>query len=393
MLILFLIVLVDLIGFGIIIPLLPFYAEYFQASPDTVGILMATYSLTQFIAAPFLGRLSDRYGRRPILLFSLGGASLSYVLMGFADSLLLLFLARAFGGFMAGNIGAAFAYIADITTPENRAKGMGVIGAAFGLGFIVGPAIGGILAGPDAATANYQLPAFAAAGLSAVSFLMALVMLKESLSEEVRRRNATMPKKKQWTLFAEGLTRPVLGSLILITFLSTFVFAGMEATFAMWSERQYGWGPEQNGYLFAFVGIISAAIQGGAIGRLAKRFGERSLVVQGGIALAIGLVLIPFSTELPMLIVAMVCLAFGFSIINPSLNSLISQNVGEDERGGMLGMTRSASTMARVLGPTWAGLLFSLFGKDWPYFGGAAVMLIVVLLAIQVNRRHIRSAN
>ncbi len=393
MLILFLIVLVDLIGFGIIIPLLPFYAEYFQASPDTVGILMATYSLTQFIAAPFLGRLSDRYGRRPILLFSLGGASISYVLMGFADSLLLLFLARAFGGFMAGNIGAAFAYIADITTPENRAKGMGVIGAAFGLGFIVGPAIGGILAGPDAANANYQLPAFAAAGLSAVSFLMAVVMLKESLSEEVRRRNAAMPKKKQWTLFAEGLTRPVLGSLILITFLSTFVFAGMEATFAMWSERQYGWGPEQNGYLFAFVGIISAVIQGGAIGRLAKRFGERSLVVQGGIALAIGLALIPFSTELPMLIASMICLAFGFSIINPSLNSLISQNVGEDERGGMLGMTRSASTMARVLGPTWAGLLFSLFGKDWPYFGGAAVMVIVVLLAIQISRRHIRSAN
>ena len=391
MLILFLIVLVDLIGFGIIIPLLPFYAEYFDASPDTVGILMATYSLTQFLAAPFLGRLSDRYGRRPILLFSLAGASLSYILMGLTDSLVLLFLARAFGGFMAGNIGAAFAYIADITTTENRAKGMGLIGAAFGLGFIIGPAIGGILAGPDAATANYQLPAFAAAALSAVAFVMALFMLKESLSEEVRQRNATLPKKKQWALFTEALTRPILAPLILITFLSTFVFAGMEATFAMWSERQYGWGPEQNGYLFAFVGIISAAIQGGAMGRLAKKFGERKLIIQGGVSLAAGLALIPLSSELPMLIVAMVFLAFGFSIINPSLNSLISQNVGEDERGGMLGVTRSASTMARVLGPTWAGLLFAFLGRDWPYYGGAVVMVIVVVLAIQQSRKDMRS--
>lgn len=393
MLILFLIVLVDLIGFGIIIPLLPFYAEFFKASPDTVGILMATYSLTQFIAAPFLGRLSDRYGRRPILLFSLAGSSIAYVVMGFADSLWLLFLARAFGGFMAGNIGAAFAYVADITTTENRAKGMGLIGAAFGLGFIIGPAIGGILAGPDAATANYQLPAFAAAALSALSFLMALIMLKESLSNEVRRRNAALPKKRQWALFIEGLTRPVLGSLILVTFLSTFVFAGMEATFAMWSERQYGWGPLQNGYLFAFVGIISAAIQGGIIGRLAKRFGERNLIIQGGLALAIGIALIPFSAELPVLIAAMVILAYGFSIINPSLNSLVSQNVGEDERGGMLGITRSASTLARVLGPTWAGYLFAIFGKDWPYFGGAIVMLIVVILAIQLGRKNMQSAN
>lgn len=194
MLILFLIVLVDLIGFGIIIPLLPFYAEFFKASPDTVGILMATYSLTQFIAAPFLGRLSDRYGRRPILLFSLAGSSIAYVVMGFADSLWLLFWPALSADLWPKNIGAAFAYVADITTTENRAKGMGLIGAAFGLGFIVGPAIGGILAGPDAATANYQLPAFAAAALSALSFLMALIMLKESLSDEVRQRNAALPK-------------------------------------------------------------------------------------------------------------------------------------------------------------------------------------------------------
>ena len=383
MLILFLIVLIDLIGFGIIIPLLPFYAEHFEADPATVGVLMAIYSLTQFIAAPVLGRMSDRLGRRPVLLWSLGGAVLSYIWLGFADSLIMLFLARAFGGFMAGNIGAAFAYIADVTTPENRAKGMGMIGAAFGLGFIIGPAIGGILAGPDAATANYQLPAFAAAALSGVAFLMATVMLKESLSAETRADNATKPRKGQIAQFREAFTRPVLGLMILLTFLSTFVFAGMEATFAMWSERSYGWGPEQNGYLFAFVGLLSAAVQGGAIGRLARRFGERKLIIQGSIALAIGLGLIPFSTTLPMLIVAMVFLAYGFSITTPSLSSLISQHAGDHERGALMGVSRSASTMARVLGPTWAGLLFAMLGKDWPFLGGALIMVAVVVMSMK----------
>ncbi len=381
MLILFLIVLVDLIGFGIIIPLLPFYAEHFSADPFTVGVLMATYSLTQFIAAPLLGRMSDRYGRRPVLLWSLGGATLSYILLGFADTLIVLFLARAFGGFMAGNIGAAFAYIADITTVENRAKGMGLIGAAFGLGFIIGPAIGGILAGPDAATANYQLPAFAAATLSGVSFLMALVMLKESLSKEIRERIASRPRIGQWTQMKSAFSLPALGMLIVLTFLATFVFAGMEATFAMWSERAYGWGPEQNGYLFAFVGIMSAAIQGGAIGRLVKRFGERQLIVQGTISLAIGLGMIPFSSTLPILLVSMVFLAYGFSITTPTLSSLISQHAGEENQGAMMGLSRSASTMARVLGPTWAGFLFAMLGKDWPFLGGAIIMVIVVIAA------------
>ncbi|NQU59197.1 MAG: MFS transporter [Rhodospirillales bacterium] len=383
MLTLFLIVFIDLVGFGIIIPLLPFFGEHFAASPAMIGLLMASYSLTQFIAAPFWGRASDRIGRRPILLITLAGAAASYVLLGFSNSLWMLFVARGIGGFMAGNISTAFAYVADITTPENRTKGMGVIGAAFGLGFIAGPAIGGILAGPDPLNADFRTPALAAAGLSCVALIMAFFLLKESLSEDIRKRIAEMPAKNRRQQFQSALSKPGVGLLIGLSFLATFVFAGMETTFAMWSERRMGWGPQQNGYLFAFVGIIAAMIQGGLVGKLAKRFGETNLVIQGAAALALGMLLIPFTNSLATLLGAMVIVAYGFSIITPSLNSLISLQVGSGEQGGVMGVGRSATTMARVIGPAWAGLIFSLLGMDWPYFGGAVVMMGVVILGIK----------
>ncbi|MBT6242840.1 MAG: MFS transporter [Rhodospirillaceae bacterium] len=383
MLTLFLIVFIDLVGFGIIIPLLPFFGEHFDASPAVIGLLMASYSLTQFIAAPFWGRASDRIGRRPVLLITLAGASASYVLLGFSNSLWMLFLARALGGFMAGNISTAFAYVADITTPENRTKGMGVIGAAFGLGFIAGPAIGGILAGPDPLNADYRTPSLAAAGLSAIALTMAFFLLKESLSDEIRKRIAEMPAKNRRQQFKSALAEPGVGLLIGLSFLATFVFAGMETTFAMWSERRMGWGPQQNGYLFAFVGILAALVQGGLVGRLAKRFGETNLVIQGASALALGMLLIPFTNSLATLLGAMVIVAYGFSIITPSLNSLISLQVASSEQGGVMGVGRSATTMARVIGPAWAGLMFSMLGMDWPYFGGAVVMTVVVLLGLR----------
>jgi len=387
MLILFFIVFIDLIGFGIIIPLLPFYGEFYQASPEMVGLLMATYSFTQFLAAPFWGSLSDRIGRRPVLLVSLAGASAAYVWLGLAESLWTLFAARAVGGFMAGNISAAFAYVADVTTRENRAKGMGMIGAAFGLGFIAGPAIGGILAGSDPVNADFRTPAFAAAALSVTALIMAVATLKESLSAEIRQRLAKEPPKKRLAMFREALDRPVIGLLLLLTFLATFVFAGLESTFAMWSRRQFGWGPEQNGYLFAFIGLLSALIQGGLIGRLARRFGEARLVVQGAVALAIGIALIPFSTNVVVLVLAMSIAGYGFSVISPSLNSLISLQSSEDEQGKIMGVTRSASTMARFIGPAWAGLLFGGLGRDWPYFVGAIIMVVVAFLGLRAIKK------
>lgn len=383
MLVLFLVVVVDLIGFGIIIPLLPFFAEFYQASPFEVGMLMAVYSLTQFIAAPFWGRLSDRIGRRPVLLVSLAGAVATYIWLGLANELWVLFAARAAGGFMAGNISAAFAYVADITTRENRAKGMGIVGAAFGLGFIMGPAIGGIMAGSDPQNADFQSPAFAAAGLSAFALILGLFTLKESLSPEIRARLSAQPRSTRVKQFRDALAKPNIRLLLALSFLSIFAFSGIEATFALWSRRQFGWGPEQNGYLFALIGLLNAGMQGGLIGRMAKRFGEANLLLQGSIALAVGIGLIPFASNLWLLILAMMIATYGFSVISPALNSLISLQTSEDEQGGMMGVTRSATTLARVAGPAWAGLLFSALGKDWPYYGGACVMALVVVFVFK----------
>ena len=387
MVVLFLVVVIDLIGFGIIIPLLPFFAEHYQASPFQVGLLMAVYSLTQFVAAPFWGRLSDRIGRRPVLLFSLAGAILAYLWLGVAEELWALFAARAVGGFMAGNISAAFAYVADITTRETRAKGMGMIGAAFALGFTIGPAIGGILAGSDPHNADFQSPAFAAAGLSAFALILGIFTLKESLSDEIKKRIAEKPKEIQSKQFQIALKKPNIRLLLLLSFLAVFAFAGIEATFALWSRRQYGWGPEQNGYLFALIGFSGALLQGGLIGRMSKRFGEANLIVQGSIALTLGIGLIPFATELWMLIIVMLIAVYGFSVISPSLNSLISLETNEEDQGGMMGIARSATTLARVGGPAWAGTLFSVLGMNWPYFGGACIMAVVIVISLRILPR------
>jgi DHA1 family tetracycline resistance protein-like MFS transporter len=385
---LFLIVFTDLVGFGLIIPLLPFYGEHFHATPAEVGALMAIYSLAQFIAAPLWGRLSDRVGRKPVLASSLLGATLSYVWLAYSDSLWMLFAARALGGFMAGNIATAFAYVADVTTPANRAKGMGIVGAAFGLGFIFGPAIGGILAGHDPMHADYRTPALIAAALSALAMVLSVGILPESLPKSVRQAHGSVPRASRWQMLAQALRRPGVGRLIAIAFLATFVFAGMETTFAMWSRRQFGWGPQQNGYLFAFVGLISATVQGGLVGRLAKLLGEHRLVVGGAAALAFGMLAIPFAASLSLLAPAMLVVALGFSLMSPSLNSLISLKVDAGVQGGTMGVTRSATTLARVLGPGWAGILFEYLGKDWPFFSGAIIMTGVILIALALGERE-----
>lgn len=378
--VLFLIVVIDLLGFGIVIPLLPFYAEHFTASPTEVGFLMATYSAAQFIAAPFWGRLSDRIGRRPVLLVSIFGAAVAYTALGFADSLLTIYAARALGGFMAGNISTAFAYVADVTTKENRAKGMGMVGAAFSIGFILGPAMGGLLAGSDPVTADYQTPSFAAAGLSLLAFILGLFFLKESLSAESRAKASAQTRVARFTALTDALRTPGIGVLIVLAFLATLVFAGLEATFAMWSRRQFGWGPEQNGYLFALIGILGAIVQGGLMGRLAKKFSVEWLIVGGAVALSLGLGMVPLVSTVPQLVAAMVIAGIGFSIMSPALNTAISIRGESDVQGGLMGVTRSATTMSRMVGPAVAGAAFGFIGRDAPYIAGTAIMLIVAVI-------------
>ena len=383
--VLFLIVFIDLVGFGIVLPLLPFYGEWFGASPDVVTLLMATYSLFQLVFSPIWGALSDRFGRRPVLLVSVAGSALSYVWLGFADALWMLFAARALAGATAGNIAAAQAYIADVTTPENRAKGMGLIGAAFGLGFIFGPALGGLLAGSEPDARSISWPAFAGAGLSALAWLGALLLLKESLPPE--RRQAATSRPSRLSLLSQAWRRPELKALLVVFFLMIFAFAGMETTFALWANRQVGWGPAQVGYLFAAVGVVGAVMQGTLAGPLTRRFGEARLLVAGCLFIAAGLAALPLAASSIAVLPPSLLLAAGFSLAQPAINSLISKQAGVYEVGGIMGVAQSIGSLARVLGPVFAGQLFAALGHNAPYVAGAGIMAAVALATAMLFRR------
>jgi MFS family permease len=387
MAVLFFIVFIDLLGFGIIIPQLPFYGVQFGASPATVTLLMSCYSLAQFFMSPVLGRLSDRIGRRPVLLVSMACSCLAYLWLGFAGALWMLFGARLLAGAGAGNIAAAQAYITDVTSPEKRAKGMGMIGAAFGLGFTIGPWVGGVLAGADPTPADLQRPAFLAAGLSALAFILVIAILKESLPQA-----GVAPRANRWELARSAMHRPTLRLLILLFFAITAAFAGMETTFALWTKDAFGWGPEQVGWLFFFVGCVLIVVQGGMIGPLSRRLGEARLVLIGSASIAIGLAGVAIAANLAILLIATAFLALGMGLLNPSISSLISRQAGADERGGIMGVSQSGASLARVAGPAIAGPLFELLGRNAPYYTGALVMLGVLGFALRLPREHAQPA-
>ncbi len=378
---LFLIVLVDLIGFGLVIPLLPFYALRFGATAPEVTWLLAAYSLMQLVAAPLWGRLSDHIGRRPVLMASMTASAIAYLWLGAAGRLWMLFAARALAGACAGNIAAAQAYIADITKPEERAHGMGMIGAAFGLGFIFGPALGGFLAGNNPAAANLATPAWLAAALSFAALCGVLFLLRESLPPA---RRGFAPPQGRIGLIRAALRRPVLSRLIVIFFLVILAFAAMESIFALWALRQLDWGPERVGYVFAYLGLLSAIMQGGLTRRLTKRYGEERLLLAGLVLLAIGLIVVPFARNLPVLAAAFAALAIGLGLVQPALNSLISRRAGGGEQGQVLGVTQSVGSLARIVGPPAAGYLFAGLGHGSPFFGGALIVALAFLLALNL---------
>jgi MFS transporter, DHA1 family, tetracycline resistance protein len=382
---LFLIVFVDLVGFGLVIPLLPFYAVRFAASSQQVTLLLAVYSLMQLFTAPLWGRLSDRVGRRPVLIVSMAASVVAYLWIGSATALWMLFAARGFAGACAGNIAAAQAYIADVTKPEERAKGMGLIGAAFGLGFIIGPALGGFLAGNDPATADVESPAWVAAGLSFLALCGVALLLPESLPAE-RRGSGLSRSRLTATLGVLG--RPVLSHLILIFFLVILAFAGMESTFALWAIAQFGWGPGQVGYVFAYVGVLSAVLQGGLIGRLTSRFGEERLLLCGLALIGAGLLAMTMARDIAVLALAVSALALGMGLVQPSLNSLISRRAGREEQGEVMGVSQSVGSLSRVLGPAAAGFFFGEFGRNAAFFWGAALVAAALVVALKLFRRR-----
>lgn len=390
MLILFLIVFVDLVGFGIMIPLLPFYVERVGAGPEIITITLGLYSFFQFLAAPLWGWLSDKYGRKPILAWTLSGFAISYLILGFADSLWMVVASRVFGGLMAGNISTAFAYVADTTTPETRAKGMGMVGAAFGLGFIFGPVIGGLLAGSDTETANFLLPALVAASLTTVALLGVIFVLPESLSQEIRDQIRDRPKTSIAAKLRAVFGRRVLTVLVLVGFMVTMAWALLEVSLALWANAVLSFGPRDIGLLLTYVGVIGVIVQGGLIGPLTKRFGERALVTVAVCFLFSGYGFLVVTQDWAFLMIAMTCLAIGNGLSNPSLSSLVSRGAGDTEQGMVLGVYQGAASLARVAGPMYAGWVFVQFGPAVPFAIAAVCMIPAFAMAMLLPR--LRSA-
>ncbi len=371
--IIFVITFIDLLGFGIVIPIIPSYAGTdFGASDVTIGFLVSSFSFMQLIFTPVWGRLSDRVGRRPILLLGLFLTVVSYVLFGMANTLELLFFSRLLGGIGGANISAAQAYISDVTTPRDRAKGMGLIGAAFGLGFVFGPFIGGMLV-----PYGYDIPGYAAAALSAVAFVTALIALPESLHSGGESSPAV---RFSMRMLVDALRRPKIGMLLILFFLVTFGYANIYATFPLISVREFGYSDKQVGYLFGFIGIIGAATQGGLIRVLSERYQERWLFFTGSVLTMIGLAGIPCTQSTVPLLIDLAILSVGAGLVTPSCLSLISRHADERQQGGILGINQGLGALGRVLGPVWGAFAFQNIGIPWPFLTGGIVLFVVVIL-------------
>ncbi|OQY68205.1 hypothetical protein B6D29_01090 [Microgenomates bacterium UTCPR1] len=376
----FLIVFIDLLGFGIILPLLPYIAERYQATPLTIGILSAAYSLFQLISSPILGRLSDRFGRKKLLIISQIGSTLGYLLLGLAGSLPLLFLSRIIDGITGGNISIAQAYIADVTTKENRAQGMGLIGAAFGLGFIFGPAIGGALS-----KISYSAPAYFATAISLLTVVTTVFLLKETVNE--KKAITSKRTKISFSELKKILSTYPIGLLIFIFFFLNTAFSIMQGNFALWTQKTFNFDPGQNGWFFTYIGILAVTIQMQVLPRVVKKYHETKILTASLIFMFLGLILIPLSRHPDFLYVALFFLPLGNGLANPTVQAMASENVPKEEYGGTLGILQSAGSFGRILGPIIGGEIFQTFGKDQAfYFSGSIILIALIYLRLKLKK-------
>lgn len=371
----FTVVFVDLLGFGILVPILPAFAvTQLGASESFVGVAIATYSFIQFLFNPVFGSLSDKYGRRHIIVFTLLINATGYIIFAFSHSWWMLLLSRVVSGIGGSTIGVAQAYIADVTTKQERAKGMGLIGVAFGLGFVFGPLIGGVLA-----EFGYMVTGFAAAGASLTAFVFCFFFLPEPPNKVFGGK-----KDKVFDFHAAKrvLSNSTIAIPILLVFIIIFSVANIYGTLAMLGVKILGFSDFQNGLQFGVIGIVSAIVQGGFVGRLSKRLQDRMLIVSGGIFMSIGLAGIPLAGDFWSLAAVVAILSVGSGILQPTLLSLVSKVAPENEQGLVLGMNQSVASFARMLGPLWGGFAFQYLGYSIPFFTGAAFTAVIVLFSI-----------
>lgn len=399
--VLFAVVFVNLVGFGLIVPLLPFFGSSLGAPEWQVTLMFSAYSLGQFFAEPFWGRLSDRIGRRPVLMITVAANAVGYLALAFAPNIWIAIAIRLFTGLGAGNISTVQGYVADVTPPHLRAGRMGLLGAAFGLGFIVGPGLGGLLVHPELGQLGYQLPIFAAAGLSGLAALGVVLFLRESRAPH----DPAVPRAPFLAGVDQARSHPVVSRVLLVTLIYMAGFSGMEATFALWAETRYGWGAREVGLSFMIVGAVSVFAQGFLAGRLARRFGEARVLAAGALTFglsmlvqvatptawtpAVTLALGPLSLGLPQgwtVAVVMALGTFGMAMTMPNISALISRSVPPDRQGAMLGLNMASGSAARILGPIAAGALFSGLGHNWPFLVAAAFTVPAAAMALNAGR-------
>lgn len=384
--VLLLTVFVNLVGFGLIVPLLPFFAEALRAEPWQITLLFSAYSLGQFFAEPFWGRLSDRIGRKPVLIATTAFNVAGYLMLAFVPNVWAAIAVRLFTGLGAGNISTVQGYVADITPPERRAGRMGVIGAAFGLGFIVGPGLGGLLARPELGRLGFQIPIFVAAALAALSCLGVIVFLRESRAKQ----DPAAPRPA----FLAGLQRaranPVIARVILVTLVYMAAFSGMESTFGLWSQRRFDWGPKEVGLAFMVIGVVSAVSQGLITGRLARLFGEARVLAFGMALFGLSLLVQTLLDKPALVPVVMAFGGFGMALAMPNISALISRSSAPHEQGALLGLNMAAGSLARMAGPIVAGFTFSALGPNAPFLTGAVLIVPAIFLALDAGRAFAR---
>ena len=371
LLVIFLTIFVNLVGFGIIIPLLPFYAESFGASPIAIGLLFAIFSVGQLAAAPVLGDASDRYGRRPVLLASLAGTVVSFVMLALAQNLTTLFVARLIDGLSGGNISTARAYVADITEPRNRARAYGIIGVAFGLGFILGPAISGVLS-----RVSYTAPIWAAAAITLVAMGLAWIWLPETVHCVPAGTGAPFRN------LAAMLRRPGLRRMLAIDFGYWFAFAMFQTTFALFVARRFGFDAPQTGYLFAAFAVLGAVVQGTMIRPVVRRLGDKRTLMFGLGCAATGLLAVTATHSVVYFVLALVPLAVGIGFGHPTVSSLVSRAARPEEQGRVQGAASVVESLGRTIGPVWGTASLQRFGEAMPYASAAGFLLMTLVLSV-----------